>query len=81
MSEDLKPRTITEHLFKILVIGDSGVGKTSFVNRYVRNHFSAQMKLTVGADFSMKVIDWDNKTLVRLQLWDISGNPLLMDVD
>uniref|UniRef100_A0A3B1ICH1 RAB32, member RAS onco family n=1 Tax=Astyanax mexicanus TaxID=7994 RepID=A0A3B1ICH1_ASTMX len=74
MSGGSKSGSVTEHLFKILVIGDSGVGKTSFVNRYVKNHFSSHLKLTLGVDFSMKVIDWDSKTLVRLQLWDISGH-------
>ncbi|XP_072546468.1 ras-related protein Rab-32 [Salminus brasiliensis] len=74
MSRGSKPGTFTEHLFKILVIGDLGVGKTRFVNRYVRNHFSSHLKLTLGVDFTLKVIAWDSKTMVRLQLWDISGH-------
>ncbi|XP_051502988.1 ras-related protein Rab-32-like [Myxocyprinus asiaticus] len=63
----------TEHLFKVLVIGDSDVGKTSFVKRYVRDQFFEDLKTTIGVDFSMKVIEWDSQTLVRLQLWDIGG--------
>lgn len=63
----------TEHLFKILVIGDYKVGKTSFVKRYVRNQFYEELKTTIGVDFSMKVIDWNSHTRVRLQLWDIAG--------
>ncbi|XP_067312216.1 ras-related protein Rab-32 [Pseudorasbora parva] len=62
----------TEHLFKVLVIGDHKVGKTSFVKRYVRNQFYEELKTTIGVDFSMKVIDWDSHTRVRLQLWDIA---------
>lgn len=63
----------TEHLFKVLVIGDHKVGKTSFVKRYVKNQFYEELKTTIGVDFSMKVIDWDGHTRVRLQLWDIAG--------
>lgn len=63
----------TEHLFKVLVIGDHKVGKSSLVKRYVRNQFYEELKTTIGVDFSMKVIDWDAHTRVRLQLWDIAG--------
>lgn len=72
MSGDSELR-FTEHLFKILVIGDHEVGKTSFVKRYVRNQFYEELKASIGVDFSMKVIDWDSHTRVRLQLWDIAG--------
>uniref|UniRef100_A0A8C1YLX2 Ras-related protein Rab n=1 Tax=Cyprinus carpio TaxID=7962 RepID=A0A8C1YLX2_CYPCA len=63
----------TEHLFKVLVIGDHKVGKTSFVKRFVKNQFYQELKTTIGVDFSMKVIDWDSHTRVRFQLWDIAG--------
>ncbi|XP_043119537.1 ras-related protein Rab-32 [Puntigrus tetrazona] len=66
-----------EHLFKVLVIGDHKVGKTSFVKRYVKNLFYEELKTTIGVDFSMKVIDWDGHTRVRLQLWDIAGQERL----
>ncbi|MFH4979456.1 hypothetical protein AB6A40_006165 [Gnathostoma spinigerum] len=60
-------------LFKILVIGDVGTGKSSIVRRYVHNIFNQYYKATVGVDFAMKVVMWDATTLIRLQLWDISG--------
>nr|XP_021322961.1 ras-related protein Rab-32 isoform X1 [Danio rerio]XP_021328754.1 ras-related protein Rab-32 isoform X1 [Danio rerio] len=63
----------TEHLFKVLVIGDHKVGKSSFVKLYVRNQFYEELKTSIGVDFSMKVIDWDAHTRVRLQFWDIAG--------
>lgn len=66
----------TEHLFKVLVIGDHKVGKSSFVKRYVKNQFYEELKTTIGVDFSMKVIDWDGHSRVRLQLWDIAGKSL-----
>ncbi|XP_022915168.1 ras-related protein Rab-32 isoform X3 [Onthophagus taurus] len=62
-----------DHLYKILVIGDLGTGKTSIIKRYVHQFFSQHYRATIGVDFALKVINWDQNTLVRLQLWDIAG--------
>jgi len=69
MSED----GVKEYLFKILVVGDIGTGKTSIIKRYVHNIFSMHYKSTIGVEFALKVINWDPKTEIRLQLWDIAG--------
>ncbi|XP_071753062.2 ras-related protein Rab-32 [Centroberyx gerrardi] len=63
----------TDKLFKVLVIGDLGVGKSSIILRYVNKRFDKAYKATIGVDFGLKTIEWDAKTVVRLQLWDIAG--------
>ncbi|MGH0173088.1 UNVERIFIED_CONTAM: hypothetical protein FKN15_064420 [Acipenser sinensis] len=62
-----------DYLFKVLVIGDREVGKTSLVQRYVNDKFSKHYKSTVGVDFAVKVIQRSDTETVRLQLWDIAG--------
>ncbi|CAB3997991.1 ras-related Rab-38-like [Paramuricea clavata] len=63
----------TEFLFKVLVIGDLGTGKTSIIKRYVHQFFSIHYRATIGVDFALKVLNWNDDTLIRLQLWDIAG--------
>jgi len=59
-------------LLKIIILGDSGVGKTSLMNQYVNKRFSSQYKATIGADFLTKEVMIDDK-LVTLQIWDTAG--------
>jgi len=69
----VKTRDSREFLFKVLIIGELGTGKTSFIKRYVHQFFSEHYRATIGVDFAMKVLSWDNNTVIRLQLWDIAG--------
>ncbi|KAJ1971028.1 hypothetical protein H4R35_005510 [Dimargaris xerosporica] len=70
---DTSTRTITQYMFKILVVGDAGAGKTSIIKRYVEDDFANNYKTTIGVDFAIKPMAWDEDTIVRLQLWDIAG--------
>ena len=57
---------------KIIVVGSSGTGKTSFVNKWTKNMFSDNYKATVVSEFGFKIFEHDGK-LYRIQLWDLAG--------
>merc|ERR1719456_1324117 len=59
-------------LLKVIILGDSGVGKTSLMNQYVNKKFTNQYKATIGADFLTKEVMIDDK-LVTMQIWDTAG--------
>lgn len=59
-------------LLKVIILGDSGVGKTSLMNQYVNHKFSNQYKATIGADFLTKEVMVDDR-LVTMQIWDTAG--------
>jgi len=59
-------------LLKVIILGDSGVGKTSLMNQYVQKRFSNQYKATIGADFLTKEVMIGDR-MVTLQIWDTAG--------
>ncbi|CAH8504494.1 unnamed protein product [Schistosoma guineensis] len=59
-------------LFKILLIGDSGVGKTCLLVRYVEESFVPTFISTIGIDFKIKTIELEGKK-IKLQIWDTAG--------
>ncbi|KAJ1675515.1 hypothetical protein EV182_001113 [Spiromyces aspiralis] len=59
-------------LLKVIILGDSGVGKTSLLNQFVNHRFTDQYKATIGADFLTKEFVIDD-TLVIMQVWDTAG--------
>jgi len=61
-----------KYLYKVLILGDAGVGKTSLMNAYVNNSFSWNYKATIGADFLIKEL-YIEEDIVTLQIWDTSG--------
>jgi Ras-related protein Rab-32 len=62
-----------ELLLKFLIVGDYGVGKTAIVRRYMEGKFSPGYRMTLGADFAIKSMQWDEQTKIHLQLWDVPG--------
>ena len=59
-------------MFKVIVVGNSNVGKTSIVNRFVGDRFDPNYKATVAADFQTKILEIRGNE-IRLQMWDLVG--------
>jgi len=62
-----------EHVLKLLIVGDSGVGKTSLVNRFVNDNFEDTKEITSETNYSVKQLELNSDNAVSLQLWDFGG--------
>ena len=71
MSES-KENEDEEIKIKIMLLGESQIGKTSLIQRYVKNNFNLSYITTVGIDFQLKQIKMNNKS-IKLQIWDTAG--------
>ena len=69
---NLKFNKYSESLFKILLLGDSGVGKSCIIIRYIENNFCNNLMNSLGVDFKLKNIEIDSKK-IKLQIWDTAG--------
>ncbi|KMZ76005.1 Ras-related protein RABA1f [Zostera marina] len=61
-----------DYLFKVVLIGDSGVGKSNILSRFTKNEFSLETKSTIGVEFATRSIQVDDK-IVKAQIWDTAG--------
>jgi len=61
-----------DYLFKVVLIGDSGVGKSNLLSRFTRNDFNMESKSTIGVEFATRTIVVDGKT-IKAQIWDTAG--------
>jgi len=61
-----------DFLFKVVLIGDSGVGKSNLLSRFTRNEFNLDSKSTIGVEFATRTLSIDDKT-IKAQIWDTAG--------
>ena len=64
--------TKEEYKFKVVVVGDSGVGKTNLIRRFVHDTFSKDSKATVGVEFLSKTYLINNEVF-KIEFWDTAG--------
>jgi small GTP-binding protein len=65
-----KPKDEYDYLFQLVLIGDSGVGKSNVLSRFTRNEFNLEYKSTVGVEFATSLKD---RKVIKAQIWDIDG--------
>lgn len=61
-----------DYLFKLVIVGDSGVGKTNLLSKYATNSFQDNSKATIGVELSTKVVHIDGN-IIQNQIWDTAG--------
>lgn len=61
-----------DYLLKIVLIGDSGVGKSNILSRFTRNEFNLESKATIGVEFATRTLQVEGKT-IKAQIWDTAG--------
>lgn len=61
-----------DFLFKIVLTGDSGVGKSNILGRFTRNEFNLESKSTIGVEFATRTVNVDDK-IIKAQIWDTAG--------
>eukprot|EP00029_Vermamoeba_vermiformis_P003907 TRINITY_DN14441_c0_g1_i1.p1 TRINITY_DN14441_c0_g1~~TRINITY_DN14441_c0_g1_i1.p1 ORF type:complete len:241 (-),score=80.49 TRINITY_DN14441_c0_g1_i1:92-778(-) len=72
MGDEIEEQDQYDHLFKIVVIGDSGVGKSNLISRYTTNIFREEARTTIGVEFGHKTIKIEEK-VIKAQIWDTAG--------
>ena len=70
----------TDFIMKILTLGDTAVGKTSIIHRYMETPLPKKSLTTIGVDFRNKIIKIDQNTKVKLVLWDTAGQERFRNV-
>jgi GTPase SAR1 family protein len=66
-----------DYVFKVVLIGDSAVGKSQLLARFARNEFNLDSKATIGVEFQTRTLNIDART-VKAQIWDTAGQERLV---
>ena len=62
------------HIYKVCIVGNSGVGKTTLLHQYLSQEFKPKAKMTIGTNFFVKYLNIvDTNQLIALQVWDLAG--------
>ena len=73
MEELISSENIVENFkFKLIIVGDSGVGKTNLINRFAANQFNINSKSTIGVEFVYKTLKINND-IIKVEIWDTAG--------
>jgi len=72
MNKDAPTQEEYDYLYKVVLIGDSNVGKSNLLSRFTRNEFNLETKSTIGVEFATRSITTENKT-IKAQIWDTAG--------
>jgi Ras-related protein Rab-11A len=67
-----KKKDESDYQLKIVLVGDSGVGKSNIISKFTKNEFNFESKTTIGVEFASKVVNIDDKT-IKVQIWDTAG--------
>ncbi|KAH7914046.1 ras family-domain-containing protein [Hygrophoropsis aurantiaca] len=62
-----------DYLFKVIMMGDSGVGKSNLVTRFTRDEFHADSRATIGVEFASRLVKMPDGKTVKIQIWDTAG--------
>jgi small GTP-binding protein len=66
-----------DHLYKIVIFGETSVGKTSILKRYTQDLYNEYIPLTIGIEFGTKYVELRNKEIAKIHIWDIAANPVI----
>ncbi|CAM6020312.1 unnamed protein product [Sphagnum balticum] len=72
LDDDDDEESTEDYLFKVVLIGDSAVGKSNLLSRYARNEFNLNSKATIGVEFQTQNMEIDGKE-IKAQIWDTAG--------
>lgn len=67
------PSAAFDHIFKIVLVGDSGVGKSNILSRFTRDNFTTEEKSTIGVEFATRILTMHDGKKIKAQIWDTAG--------